>query len=128
MSSTPDPIDLEVGARVRARRKAIGVSQIALAKGIGLTFQQIQRYERGINRVSASILVRIAAHLGVAPAELLGDSGSTAAQSEIFRSLGVNGANELVHAYAAISDARVRQSVLQLAQALADDRAKGHAA
>lgn len=104
------------------------MSQTALAEGIGLTFQQIQKYERGTNRVSASALVRMAAHLGVAPVELLGDSGSTAAQSEVFRSLGVNGANELVHAYAAIGDAKVRHSVLQLTQALAKGLAKGHAA
>jgi transcriptional regulator with XRE-family HTH domain len=56
----PDPIDLHVGARIRARRKMLGVSQEALAHAIGVTFQQVQKYERGANRTSASMLVRIA--------------------------------------------------------------------
>jgi transcriptional regulator with XRE-family HTH domain len=55
MTTTPDPIDVEVGARVRARRKAVGMSQAVLADAIGFTFQQIQKYERGTNRVSASV-------------------------------------------------------------------------
>lgn len=61
----PDPIDLHVGARMRARRKEIGVSQTAPAHGIGCTFQQVQKYERGRNRVSASALWRAAETLKV---------------------------------------------------------------
>jgi transcriptional regulator with XRE-family HTH domain len=128
MTSTPDPIDLAVGARIRARRKAVGMSQTRLGEGIGLTFQQIQKYERGTNRVSASVLVHLAARLGVPAADLLGDDGSTVAQSELFRSLGVNGASELVQAYAAIDDAAVRPSLPQLTQSLAKGLAKGRAA
>ena len=128
ITTTPDPIDVEVGARIRARRKAVGMSQTALADAIGFTFQQVQKYERGTNRVSASVLVRIAAHLGIAPAELLGDSTPAADQGALFRSLGVNGASDLVHAYAAISDAGVRRSLLVLARSLAKDPAKAWAA
>ena len=64
----PRHVDAHVGARVRARRKAIGMSQTALADAIGLTFQQIQKYERGFNRVSASRLFDVGRALGVPPA------------------------------------------------------------
>ena len=59
-----DPIDVGVGARIRIRRRELGVSQGLLAEHLGLTFQQVQKYERGANRVSASMLVRIAERLG----------------------------------------------------------------
>jgi transcriptional regulator with XRE-family HTH domain len=60
---SPDQIDQHVGARIRIRRKDLGVSQQGLAEGLGLTFQQVQKYERGSNRVSASKLYEIAALL-----------------------------------------------------------------
>src|SRR5580700_3727149 len=59
MAARPDPIDVEVGARIRARRVFLGMSQTKLAIALGLTFQQVQKYERGDNRVSASTLVRV---------------------------------------------------------------------
>lgn len=59
----PNPIDLHVGARVRMRRKFLGVSQEKLADALGLTFQQVQKYERGANRISASKLFEIARYL-----------------------------------------------------------------
>lgn len=62
-SLTPDHIDQHVGTRIRIRRKDLGISQGALAEGLGLTFQQVQKYERGANRVSASKLYEIAALL-----------------------------------------------------------------
>src|ERR1700760_1072881 len=71
----PDPIDIEVGGRIRARRVSLGVSQTALAKALGLTFQQVQKYEKGANRVSASTLVRVARELGVTVAFLVGEGG-----------------------------------------------------
>ena len=52
----PDPIDVAVGARVRIRRRWLGFSQTQLATALGITFQQVQKYERGANRVSASML------------------------------------------------------------------------
>ena len=58
-----DPIDIGVGARIRLLRKVRGLSQQALAEAAGVTFQQIQKYERGANRVSASMLARIAGAL-----------------------------------------------------------------
>src|SRR5580692_6432016 len=59
----PNPVDLHVGARIRMRRRMQGVSQEKLADALGLTFQQVQKYERGANRVSASKLYEIAATL-----------------------------------------------------------------
>ncbi|PVM84490.1 transcriptional regulator [Caulobacter radicis] len=61
----PDPIDIFVGTRVRVRRKALGITQEKLGDRLGLTFQQIQKYERGANRISASKLYAIARALGV---------------------------------------------------------------
>lgn len=55
-----NPVDLHVGARIRIRRKTVGLSQERLAEALGLTFQQVQKYERGANRVSASKLYEIA--------------------------------------------------------------------
>lgn len=61
----PNPIDVHVGARIRLRRTLLGISQMTLADAIGLTFQQIQKYEKGSNRVSSSRLVDIANALDV---------------------------------------------------------------
>src|SRR3954464_8804994 len=61
----PNPVDMHVGGRVRMRRKLLGVSQEQLADSLGLTFQQVQKYERGANRVSASKLYEIAKTLQV---------------------------------------------------------------
>ena len=63
--SGPDPIDVHVGSRIRARRVLLGLSQEKLADGLGITFQQVQKYERGTNRVSASRLYKIASLLDV---------------------------------------------------------------
>lgn len=64
MTNTPDPVDVHVGARIKLRRKTIGMPQAELATHLGLTFQQVQKYERGANRVSASKLYEIAKKLG----------------------------------------------------------------
>jgi transcriptional regulator with XRE-family HTH domain len=61
----PNPIDVHVGARIRLRRTLLGMSQGTLAEAIGLTFQQVQKYERGTNRVSSSRLVDMANALDV---------------------------------------------------------------
>ena len=66
-----DPVDVAVGARIRLFRKLRGLSQQALAECAGVTFQQIQKYERGANRMSCSRLMAIAKALGVAPDRLL---------------------------------------------------------
>ncbi len=61
----PNPIDVHVGARIRLRRTLLGISQSTLAAMLGLTFQQVQKYEKGINRVSSSRLVDLANALDV---------------------------------------------------------------
>lgn len=66
MKNEIDPVDLHVGQRMRMRRKALRQSQTALAEQLGVTFQQVQKYERGANRVSASMMVRAAKAQGVA--------------------------------------------------------------
>ena len=62
---SPNPIDKHVGGRVRMQRMALGMSQEKLGDAIGLTFQQVQKYEKGANRISASRLQQIAHVLGV---------------------------------------------------------------
>lgn len=64
-TETADPIDVHAGKRLRARRKALGLSQQTLGEKLGVSFQQIQKYERGTNRISFSTLVRAAHVLGV---------------------------------------------------------------
>ncbi len=71
MTDNPNPIDLEVGRRLRATRVAQGRTQQQLAAAVRLTFQQIQKYERGSNRISASKLVEMAEYLRCDPAGLL---------------------------------------------------------
>jgi transcriptional regulator with XRE-family HTH domain len=61
----PDPVDVQVGARIRLRRNMLGMSQEKLGEAIGLTFQQIQKYERGSNRVGASRLLELSRVLDV---------------------------------------------------------------
>src|SRR3954453_6546778 len=68
-----DPIDIAVGARIRLLRKVRGLSQQALAEAAGVTFQQIQKYERCANRVSASMLSRIATTLQAPVSEMFGE-------------------------------------------------------
>jgi transcriptional regulator with XRE-family HTH domain len=63
-----NPVDVHVGTRIRERRKEIGISQQTLAEHLGLTFQQIQKYEKGANRVSASVLWEMSGRLGVSVA------------------------------------------------------------
>src|SRR5438105_14784181 len=61
----PDPVDIEVGHRIRIERLARGLSQTALANQLGVTFQQVQKYEKGVNRVGAGRLTKIAGVLGI---------------------------------------------------------------
>lgn len=70
----PHPVDVHVGALIRIRRHEIGASQSDLAEAIGVSFQQIQKYERGSNRVSASALVKIATALGVTASYFLDEA------------------------------------------------------
>lgn len=75
---TPDPIDVEVGRRIRLRRKALGMPMSAIADHIGVSYQQCEKYEKGANRVSASMLVRIAQRLETTVGALVGEDGAPA--------------------------------------------------
>jgi transcriptional regulator with XRE-family HTH domain len=129
MTTTPNPIDVEVGARIRVRRKSLGLSQTALANALDLTFQQIQKYERGANRVSASMLVHIAKRLEITVASLVGEQEAEIAErAAVFQSLGVTGALDLLNAYARISDADTRKAILHMTKAVAKSDPQARAA
>lgn len=114
-SAGPDPIDLAVGARIRIRRRFLKISQDDLAAALGLTFQQVQKYERGENRVSASMLVRIAARLETSVAALVGEDGGDSAN--VLEALTLPGALDLLSAYAKAGP-KTQRALLGLAQSL----------
>ena len=130
---SPNPVDLHVGGRVRLRRKLIGLSQEQLADALGLTFQQVQKYERGSNRVSASKLYAIARTLGVPvafffdglPDPLDGDQGDeTQHRSErmVMDFLSTSEGLELAQLFPQVGRGPVRRQVLDLVRAMAEDR------
>ena len=99
LNQSPDPIDVEVGSRIRIRRKCLRISQSNLAAAVELTFQQVQKYERGANRVSASMLVKIAAKLETTVAALVGEAESDAQDTAVYQMLALPSAVELLEAY-----------------------------
>lgn len=119
----PDPIDLAVGARIRLQRHAVGLSQQSLAARLGLSFQQIQKYERGANRVSASMLVRTAEALGCSPALLLvgAEDQQHAADVQWLTLLTQNGATELLAAFSQIADPDTRAAVIAITRGLVSE-------
>jgi transcriptional regulator with XRE-family HTH domain len=93
-------VDKAVGARVREIRKLRGISQSSLASALGVTFQQVQKYEKGSNRLSASMMVKTAAVLGVSVSELVGEIRQEAAGAiELIAVLAIPGARELLSLY-----------------------------
>lgn len=71
----PNPVDQEIGARIRARRVALGMSQTQLGELLGVTFQQVQKYEKGANRVGGSRLKQVSIVLSCSPGYLIGETG-----------------------------------------------------
>jgi transcriptional regulator with XRE-family HTH domain len=120
MSESPDHIDIEVGARIRLRRKQLEISQASLGEALGLTFQQVQKYERGTNRVSASALVKIAARLETTVGALVGEGAASSFGGELLEQLSVPDASDLLAAFSKIPKATVRRAILALAEQLAD--------
>jgi transcriptional regulator with XRE-family HTH domain len=114
----PDPIDIAVGARIRTRRRASGFSQTQLADSLGITFQQVQKYERGTNRVSASMLVRIAAKLETSVAALVGEEGAPAPTTMVARA-SKSATDDITALYARITSPDSRRALMTLAKALA---------
>jgi len=128
-TKTPNPIDKHVGSRVRMRRIMLGMSQEKLGEALGLTFQQIQKYEKGTNRVGASRLQQIADTLQVPVAFLFegapdsggmetgfGESPSTAYVSDFLAS---SEGLALTRAFTRISDAKLRRSIVELVEQIA---------
>jgi transcriptional regulator with XRE-family HTH domain len=113
----PNTLDIALGLRIRQRRKALGISQTALADAVGLTFQQIQKYERGFNRVSFSRLVELSHALACRVQDMIGDLDDGGLPSPLFRQdtghLRENGAPELLAAYAKAPKA-LRRVILKL--------------
>ncbi len=110
--NTPDPIDVMIGLRVRVRRKALSMSQTELGTRIGVTFQQVQKYERGVNRIAGSTLVRVAQALGTSVSALLGEAETGALDADAWGDLAEPQALELVRAFADITDPKLRKALL----------------
>ncbi|GEL43975.1 transcriptional regulator [Methylorubrum extorquens] len=113
--------DVIVGLRIQALRKSKGLSQTALGVAIGVSFQQIQKYENGMNRVGAGRLGDIARVLGV-PVSVFFEEGENAAakeKTEAFDFLRVPGAVDLLNAFITIEDDQLRREVLALVRSAA---------
>jgi transcriptional regulator with XRE-family HTH domain len=133
VSKTPNPIDVHVGLQVRLRRKSLGISQEKLADALGLTFQQVQKYERGANRVSASKLYEIARTLSVPiswffegledptisrlPSEVSTHGDAARAQAFLMTSEGL----ALASLFPRITERRVRKRIVELVRSMAED-------
>jgi transcriptional regulator with XRE-family HTH domain len=127
----PNPIDIHVGSRVRLRRNMLGLSQEKLGEAIGLTFQQVQKYERGANRIGASRLHDLSRVLDVPVSFFFDDmdpvrapaipAGFAEPPQEAFETdlLRKRETIELVSAYYRIEDPTVRRRLFELAKALA---------
>jgi transcriptional regulator with XRE-family HTH domain len=118
----PTVVDGEIGARIRTRRIYLRLSQTDLAEKIGVSFQQVQKYERGLNRVAGSKLVAIAAALQTTVGALVGEDAAPALDDEVFAALAAPGALDLLRAYAAAPNPRVRAALLALVQEMAAER------
>ena len=119
--SSPHPLDIALGSRIRLRRRELGLSQEQLARQIGITFQQVQKYEHGANRVSFSRLVEIAQALRCGVIDLIGDLDKSKDSSLFARHiarLNEPGAAELLEAYAAIKSPKHRRAILNLTKQL----------
>ncbi|MBI5165908.1 MAG: helix-turn-helix transcriptional regulator [Magnetospirillum sp.] len=139
-TGAPNPVDIHVGNRVRLRRTLLGLTQERLGDALGLTFQQVQKYERGANRISASRLFDLAGVLDVPVGFFFDDmsDGARDAASAIMAEAATGPLPaaregdalikretlELVRAYYGISDAQVRRTVYDLAKALSASAAE----
>ena len=126
-TGVPDPVDIHVGARIRTRRLLLGMNQETLANALGLTFQQVQKYEGGANRVSASRLAQMAEVLGVPVMYFFTDldsAGDTAegGEAEIRELMQRPEAIELIRWYYAISAPGVRQQFLEMVKMVAQSQ------
>jgi transcriptional regulator with XRE-family HTH domain len=129
----PSAVDAHVGARVRARRILMGLSQGDLGKLLGITFQQIQKYERGVNRIGAGRLFEMARILSVGlpyfyegmmegtPRRASGFAEDPAPAPTATQFLSTPEGTQLVSAYLRIADPKVRRRVLDLVKSMANE-------
>ena len=126
----PNPVDVHVGLQVRLRRKQLKISQEKLADALGLTFQQVQKYERGSNRISASKLYEIARTLKVSIAwffEGLGDPVNASDEDDASSSAFAHGflltqdGVDLANLFPKIPERRVRRRIVELVRAMTDE-------
>ncbi|TCS02929.1 MULTISPECIES: helix-turn-helix transcriptional regulator [unclassified Rhizobium] len=125
-AKSPTSIDTYVGSRVRARRKLLGLSQVGLAERIGVTFQQIQKYEKGTNRIGAGRLQTIAKILGV-PVQFFFENDTepttyslvSNGRDDVNAFLMSKDAQALNRAFMAIESPEIRQKLIALAKSLA---------
>ncbi len=132
-SRRPNPVDIHVGSRVRLRRMMLGMSQEKLGERLGLTFQQVQKYEKGINRIGASRLFDLAQVLAV-PVQFfyeeapVSEAKSTpgfaeqSSESHIVEFLNSREGLDLNKSFVRIADARVRRSIVELVRSLAGEK------
>ena len=127
--STPNPIDIYVGSRLRFRRALIGMSQEKLGNALEITFQQVQKYERGTNRISSSRLFQISRILDVSVSFFFDDMDTeiikqTEGMAEINKQvlqvdkLSRRETLEFVRAYYKITDPMVRKKILEMVKAI----------
>ncbi|MDB5468269.1 MAG: transcriptional regulator, family [Phenylobacterium sp.] len=120
-TKAPDPMDIALGAAVRIRRRTIGISQEALAEQCGVSFQQIQKYENGTNRISFSRLVQIARALKCRVVDLMdvldGPDRETTSDLDLLSRMRTPGALELLTAYERLGG-EARSSLLTLLRTL----------
>ena len=126
----PNPVDIHVGSRVRLRRTMLGMSQEKLGESLGITFQQIQKYEKGTNRIGASRLQRISEVMTVpvsfffedAPTGMTGNESLQEPSSPdyVVDFLSSSEGLQLNRAFVRISDPKVRRRVIDLVRTLAD--------
>jgi transcriptional regulator with XRE-family HTH domain len=127
-TKAPNPVDKYVGSRVRMRRIMLGMSQEKLGEALGLTFQQIQKYEKGTNRVGASRIQQISEILQVpvsflfegGPSTTAGVEGEGASPTYVSDFLATSEGLALTRAFTRISDAKLRRSIVDLVEKIAD--------
>jgi transcriptional regulator with XRE-family HTH domain len=129
----PNPIDRHVGSRVRMRRMIVGMSQEKLGEALGLTFQQVQKYEKGTNRIGASRLQQIAKVLGV-PIEFFFEGAPNVSSQGVVASdvapgyvadfLSTSEGVQLTRAFVRITDPKIRRRLISLVKAMAGDEAE----
>ena len=127
-TGVPNPIDVHVGNRIRMRRLLLGMNQETLANALGLTFQQVQKYEGGANRVSASRLSAMAEILGVPISYFFGDlrldDAEVSPEDQRWREyLQRPETIEFIRLYYAIPDPRARRQFLEMTKTLAETSA-----